>query len=321
MVGLISLRIAQIIPMIWAVATALFILLNLVPGGPVLALSGEFADADTVARIEARLGLDQPLRTRYVNFLSGLASGDLGLSYTYSRPVAQVILDHLPATLILAIPSIFFAAVLGLPLGIFASRNTIWSPVIIGVSLIFFAVPVFWLGHFLRMLPGVSDVLPVQGMTDPRAFHTGLAHWADIARHAYLPCITLTLHQMAYTVLITRRALIAQMRRPYVTTGFAKGASQNRVEWVHALPNGAAPVIALFGNRIGWFLSGAILVEVVFAWPGLGQLVLAAIQNRDTPLVIGVVLTGTIFTILGHLCADVGQALTDPRLKTAMSTT
>ncbi|MDU8944311.1 ABC transporter permease [Ovoidimarina sediminis] len=309
------LRCAQAVVMLWAVATALFFLLEAVPGGPVVALTGEFADADTVARIETRLGLDRPLGERYGRFLGLLASGDVGHSYTYGRPALNVVWAHLPATLILAVPAILLAALLGLPLGIRAVRPGRTSGLIVAAALVAFAMPIFWLGHMLRLSPGVGQIFPVQGMTDARAFHEGAAFALDVAHHAILPCLTLVLHQMAYTVLITRRAMKAQMTRPYVQTGFAKGASRRRVEWRHALPNGAPPIIALFGNRIGWFLSGAILVEVVFAWPGLGQLTVAAIQNRDTPLVVGIVLVGCLFTMLGNLLADLTQMSSDVRLR------
>lgn len=308
-------RTAQAIIMVWAVATTLFFLLNAVPGGPVLALTGEFADPDTVARIEERLGLNRPLAERYLSFLGLLASGNLGESYTYAKPALAVTLSHLPATLVLAIPSILMAAAIGLPLGIRAARPGPLSGVIIATALVLFAVPVFWLGHMLRLAPGASTVFPVQGMTDPRGFYQGAAYWRDVSYHAVLPVLTLTMHQMAYTILITRRAIRAQWVRPYVRTGLAKGASVSRVEWRHALPNGAAPIFALFGNRIGWFLSGAILVEVVYAWPGLGQLTLAAIQNRDLPLVISVVVVGVLFTMLGNLLADIAQTASDPRLR------
>lgn len=315
MLRLAVLRIAQSLVMVWAVATALFFLLEAVPGGPVLALTGDFAVADTVARIEARLGLDRPLGERYAGFMGLLAVGDVGQSYAYGRPALSVVWSHLPATLVLAVPAIVVAAAIGLPLGIRAARQGRVSGLIVGAALVFFAVPVFWLGHMLRLVPGAGALFPVQGMTDPRGFFEGFAYARDVAHHAFLPCLTLVLHQMAFTVLITRRAMAWQMELPYVRTGFAKGAGRARVEWRHALPNGAPPIIALFGNRIGWFLSGAILVEVVFAWPGLGQLTVTAIQNRDTPLIIAVVLVGCLFTMLGNLLADLAQMGSDVRLR------
>ncbi|MGP1398058.1 MAG: ABC transporter permease [Inquilinaceae bacterium] len=317
MVKLAVWRVAQTIPMLWAVATALFLLLSAAPGGPVAALSGEFADADTVAALEARLGLDRPLYERYWRFMTLLGEGDLGLSYTYKRPVAEVILAHLPATLVLVLPSIFFAAAIGGPMGILTARHGRAGVTLLGFSLIAFAVPVFWLGHLLRL--GIASELgwlPVQGMTDPRADYQGWAHVADVVRHAALPWMTLTLHQLAFTVLITRSAVRHETRRPYFLTALAKGLTRWSAEARHALPNGAAPLLALFGNRLGWLITGAVLVETVFAWPGLGQLVGDAIQNRDYPLVIGIVLTGALFTMAGNLVADLALLALDPRTRT-----
>ena len=142
---------------------------------------------------------------------------------------------------------------------------------------------------------------------------------SDVARHAALPWLTLTLHQMAFTVLVTRAAMRTQTARPYFRTALAKGASRVRAEARHALPNGAAPLFALFGNRVGWLVAGSVLVETVFAWPGLGQLVTAAIQNRDTPLVIGVVLLAALVTMLANLAADLAIAATDPRVREGLA--
>lgn len=309
-------RLAQIIPMLWAVATALFLLLSAAPGGPVVALTGEFADADTVAALQARLGLDRPLHERYWRFLVLLAEGDLGVSYTYKRPVAEVILAHLPATLILIVPSILFAAAIGTPTGILTARRGNVGLLLVTLSLVAFAVPVFWLGHMLRLGLGLQlSWLPIQGMTDPRSDHQGLSALWDVMRHAVLPWLTLTLHQLAFTVLITRQAVRYEATRPYFRTARAKGLTLWRAEFRHALPNGAAPLLVLFGNRVGWLITGAVLIEIVFAWPGLGQLAGDAIQNRDYPLVIGIVLVGTVFTMAANLAVDVGILALDPRVR------
>ncbi len=308
-------RSLQVIPMIWAVATALFFLLNSAPGGPVVALAGEFADSDTVADLQARLGLDRPIMERYWQFLYLLCSGDLGQSYTYKRPVVDVIVSHLPATLVLIVPAIVFAALVGVLIGVVTSRTGHMKIVLLGFALIAFAVPVFWLGHMLRLgFASELGLFPVQGMTDPRLDQQGLDRWIDIAHHAALPWTTLTLHQLAFTVLITRLAIGVERHRPYFVTALAKGLTMWRAEIRHALPNGAAPLLTLFGNRVGWLITGAVLVETVFAWPGLGQLVGDAIQNRDYPLVIGVVLTGTLFTMAANLLADLAIMAIDPKV-------
>lgn len=319
MARLALIRLAQIVPMLWAVLTALFLLLHAAPGGPVVALSGEFATAETVARIEAELGLDRPLLEQYWRFLSMIARGDLGTSYFYRRPVAEVVLEHLPATLVLILPAIALAALVGVPLGILSARHGARGPLLVALSLVAFAIPVFWLGHLMRLVFAVElGWLPVQGMRDPRVPAGGWAGIADIARHAALPWLTLTLHQLAYTVLITRASMRREVARPYFLTALMTGNSRWGAETRHALPNGAAPLIALFGNRVGWLIAGAVLVETVFAWPGLGQLVAAAIQNRDYPLVIGVVLVAALFTMLANLVADLAIMALDPRVREAV---
>ena len=316
MVKLAVWRAAQIVPMLLAVATALFLLLHAAPGGPVVALTGEFADTDTVATLAAQLGLDRPLHEQYWRFVKLLASGDLGQSFFYKRPVAEVILAHLPATLTLVLPSIVFAALIGAPLGVLTARGGATSLLVLGFSLIAFAVPVFWLGQMLRLgMASQFGWFPVQGMTDPRVDPAGIAHIVDVVRHAALPWLTLTLHQLAFTVLITRSAVAYEAKRPYFLTALAKGTTRWRAESRHALPNGAAPLLALFGNRVGWLITGAVLVETVFAWPGLGQLIGNAIQNRDYPLVIGVLLVGTLFTMLANLIADLALLALDPRIR------
>jgi len=315
-VRLALVRLALVPPTLLAILTALFVLLHASPGGPVVALSGEFATADTVAAIERRFGLDRPPLEQYLGFLARIAQGDLGVSYFYKRPVSQVVLGHLPATLILVVPSILFAALIGIPLGIVSARHGHHGPFLVAMALIAFAIPVFWLGHLLRL--GVSvelGLLPVQGMRDPRVPASGWPYVVDVVRHAALPWATLTLHQLAYTVLITRAAMREEVARPYFLTAMVKGNARWRAESRHALPNGAAPLLVLFGNRVGWLIAGAVLVETVFAWPGLGQLVAAAIQNRDYPLVIGVVLVTALVTMVANLLADLAILAIDPRAR------
>lgn len=311
-------RLVQILPMLWAVGTALFVLLQLTPGGPIVALTGEFAGPGTVAAIEARLGLDRPIHEQYLRFLGLLAQGDLGESYFYKRPVTEVVLSHLPATLALALPSLALAALIGIPMGIHAARGRGVGAGLLALSLLAFAAPVFWLGHLLRLAFSVKvGWFPIHGMVDARADHAGLAYLLDVAHHAALPVLTLTLHQLAFTVLLTRSAMAFERRRPYFVTALMKGASVWRAESRHALPNGSLAIVTLFANRIGWFMAGTVLIEIVFSWPGLGQLANAAMQNRDYPLVIGIVLVVTLITLLANLAADLAYMWIDPRVRPA----
>jgi peptide/nickel transport system permease protein len=318
MLRYIAWRLVQIVPVLWAVGTALFLLLQATPGGPIVALTGEFADRDTVIDIERRLGLDRPLPEQYLRFLALLAQGDLGRSYFYKAPVIDVVLSRVPATLILVLPSLVLAAAIGIPLGIRAARGGHLSFGLLFLSLLAFAVPIFWLGHLLRLVFSVElGWLPIQGMADARRDWSGFDLWLDVARHAVLPIATLTLHQLAFTVLLTRSAMTVETKRPYFATTLAKGNPLWRAEARHALPNGSLAIVTLFANRIGWFLAGAVLIEIVFAWPGLGQLASGATQNRDYPLIIGVVLFVTILTLLANLIADLVYMWIDPRVHPA----
>ena len=309
-------RVFQILPMLWLVGTALFILVQLTPGGPVIALGGEFADRATVASIERQLGLDRPVGERYIRFLVQLASGDLGQSYFYRAPVLEVVLSHLPATLILICPSLLLAAFVGVPLGILAARGGKWDPFIVMFALLAFTLPIFWLGHLVRLgLAVETGWLPVHGMVDPRVNHEGIAHVLDVTRHALLPWLTLTLHQLAFIVLLTKSAMSVEILKPYFVTTLAFGNSRWGAERGHALPNAALPIIALFCNRCGSFLAGSVLVETVYAWPGLGQLVSSAIQNRDHPLILGIVLVVTVITLLVNIAGDVVAMRIDPRIR------
>jgi ABC-type dipeptide/oligopeptide/nickel transport system permease component len=311
-------RLFQIVPMLWAVGTALFILLQATPGGPIVALTGEFAGPDTIAAIESRLGLDRPLHEQYFRFLALLAQGDLGQSYFYKAPVLDVVLSHLPATLVLVVPSLLLAALLGILMGIHAARGRHIGTGLLILSLLAFAVPVFWLGHLLLLAFSVeAGWFPIHGMVDARADHAGLAYGLDVAHHAALPVLTLTLHQLAFTVLLTRSAMIFEARRPYFVTAMMKGNSRWRAESRHALPNGSLAIITLFANRIGWFMAGTLLIEIVFGWPGFGQLANSATQNRDYPLVIGIVLAVTLVTLLANLAADLLYMWIDPRVRPA----
>lgn len=314
--GYLVWRALQIVPMLFAVGTIVFVLLHITPGGPIVALGGEYADAATVQAIERQLGLDRPLPEQYLRFMTSLAQGDLGQSYFYKAPVLDVVLSRVPATLVLIFPSLLYAMLIGIPLGIRAARGGKVGVVVMALALVAFALPVFWLGHLLRLGLAVdAGWLPIQGMVDARAEPEGIGRALDIARHAALPWLTLTLHQLAFTVLLTRAAMQVETRRPYFVTALAFGRTRWQAELKHAFPNAALPILTLFCNRCGSFIAGTVLVETVYAWPGLGQLISGAIVNRDYPLIIGVVLFVTTVTLIVNVIADIIAGWIDPRVR------
>lgn len=311
-------RLLQIVPMLLGIGTIVFFLVHATPGGPVVALGGEFVTAEYKAAIERLYGLDRPLIEQYGRFLGLLAQGELGQSYKFKAPVLAIILDRLPATLLLMVPAIVLSAALGIWSGTLAARRSggAHDLGIVTCTLLCYAVPIFWLGQLLLFGFAVrAEWFPVHGMVDERAAYSGWRHALDVVHHLFLPCLTLTLHQLAFTVLITRTCVIGEMRRPYFVTALAKGLSLREAQYRHALPNGILPVVTLVGNRIGWLVAGTILVENVFAWPGLGRLVITASLSRDHPLIIGIVLFVALLTLVANFVTDLVYGLIDPRIR------
>lgn len=302
--------------MLFGIGTIVFFLVHAAPGGPVVALAGEFATAEYQAAIERLYGLDRPIVERYGRFLWRLIQGDLGQSYFFKAPVLDVVLDRLPATLLLVLPAIGLSSLIGIWIGVQAARrHGAIGDFSVLLALCCNAVPVFWLGQLLLLVLAVqADLFPVTGMTDARSMYEGWRQWLDVAHHLALPCLTLTIHQLAYVILITRTALTVEMRRPYFMTALAKGNSVSRAQYGHALQNGALSIITLIGNRVGWLIAGAILVENVFAWPGLGRLIVSSSLNRDYPVILGIVLVAALLTLTANLVVDVLYCWIDPRI-------
>lgn len=311
-------RLLQIVPMLLGVGTLVFFLVHATPGGPVVALGGEFVSAEYQAAIERLYGLDRPLIEQFGRFLGLLLQGELGQSYKFKAPVVDVILARLPATLLLMLPALALSAAVGIWSGALAARRSgrAQDLGIVTCTLLCYAVPIFWLGQLLLFAFAVRvEWFPIHGMVDERAAFAGWRRGLDVAHHLFLPCLTLTLHQLAFTVLITRTCLIDEMQRPYFTTALAKGLSLRQAQYGHALPNGILPVVTLIGNRVGWLVAGTILVENVFAWPGLGRLVITASLSRDHPLIIGIVLFVALLTLVANLVTDLIYGLIDPRIR------
>lgn len=210
------------------------------------------------------------------------------------------------------------SALIGIWAGAIAARRRghIAEFSVVACSLLCFAIPVFWLGQLLLLGFAVElPWFPIQGMVDPRASDTGIRLWLDVGYHLVLPCLTLILHQLAFTVLISAAALRTEMARPYFMTALAKGLDLRQAQYRHALPNSLLPVVTLIGNRVGWLIAGTILVENVFAWPGLGRLIVGASLDRDYPLIVGIVLVVGAITLVANLITDLVYMLIDPRIR------
>lgn len=303
MLPLLLGRLASLVPMLVGTATLVFLLLHAVPGDPVDVMLGETAEPAARAELRSRLALDRPLAEQYVGWLASVARGDLGASIRSGRPVAELVAERVPATFVLALAAIAVAASIGLPVGALAAarRGGTLDRLALGVSLAAVATPSFWIGPMLVLVFAVGlGWLPVAGSGTPA--------------HLVLPALTLGAGMSGILVRMTRAALLETLADDYVRTARAKGASPARVLVRHALPNAASPILSVLGLQLGAALAGAVVTETIFAWPGLGRLVVEAIQARDYPVVQGAVLVIAAVTVLANLAAELAQAAIDPRI-------
>lgn len=303
--------------------TILFFLMRAAPGDPLARMSeARPLSAREIATLRARYGLDQPVTTQFMSFLSGLAHGDLGVSIEYARPVTTLLAERLPATLLLGGSVLLLNFTVGLWLGIRQAvrrgrREDRW---LTAVSLVGYATPSFWLGLVLAWLFGVKlRLLPAAGMQDPLlSLDAGFAaRVVDVLRHLVLPVVTLSVVSIAATMRYQRAAMLEILGLPYIVTARAKGLSEREVTWRHAWRNALFPVITLFGLWLPILVTGSVFVESVFAWPGLGSLAATAVWGRDYPVLMGASLLVAALVVGGGFLTDVAYALLDPRVRLA----
>jgi peptide/nickel transport system permease protein len=297
-------RLLLTIPVLLGVATLVFALIHLVPGDPAQSMLGDGASAEEIAQLRHTLGLDRPLPAQYVGFLSGLVRGDLGKSFRYGTPVTSEIRDRLLRTVQLAAAAMSVAMLLALPLGIAAAvfRGTAIDHAAMTIALAGISMPNFWLGPLLAILFAVSlGWLPVSG--------TGTI-W-----HLVLPAITLGGALAAILARMTRASLLEELRELYVLAARARGLSRARAILRHAFRNSLIPVVTIIGLQFGAVLTGTIITETIFAWPGVGRLLIQAINFRDYPLVQGCILFISLTYVTMNLITDLTYGLLDPRIR------
>jgi peptide/nickel transport system permease protein len=311
-------RLAQALPTVAGIVVVIFFLIHLAPGDPIVALAGEGGDEAYYRLMRAKFGLDRPLPEQFVTYAGNVLSGDLGQSFVHRRPVVEVIFERLPATLLLMGSALALSSAAGIVVGALAARRP-FGPFDLGVtagSLVAYATPVFWLAQLaLLTLAFRAGLFPVQGMTAARAPDAGLGRLVDVGRHLVLPATVLAASELALVTRLTRSGLLQEMGRDYVRAARAKGLTTARVLGRHALPNALLPVVTIIGGRVGFLLSGAVLVEVVFAWPGLGRLLLSAAQARDYPVLLGMFLLVAFSVVVANLITDLVYARIDPRVR------
>jgi peptide/nickel transport system permease protein len=314
------------------ISLLVFLLIHAAPGDPTLMLLGEETNAAEVAKAKERWGLDQPIYIQYWRFLKSAAQGDFGKSFKYAEPVTNVIKSRLPATIELAIFAIIIATLLAIPLGVWAgSKPNSWIDNL-GTTCGLFGIsmPSFWLAIMLILfLAGVLNLLPTAGrstygiagpeQTGFYIFDSILqknwpAVWDGLS-HLFLPALALGVNMLGILMRVTRSAILEVMNEDYVRTARAKGLGENNVVWRHVTSNALIPVITVVGLELGTLLSGSIIVETVFAWPGSGSLLITALNARDYPLVTGLVLTYTTAFVTINLIIDGLYAVIDPRIR------
>ena len=311
-------RVLQVPPALFGIVVLTFFLVHLAPGDPVLALAGESGDAAYYERMRVRFGLDRPLPEQFVEYLGNVARGDLGVSYVHGRPVTGVILERLPATLLLVCVALAVSSVAGVALGVLAAgRPHGFSDAGIRfVTLLGYATPVFWIGQLALLTLALGlGWFPVQGMSSSQGADTSAGYVLDVAHHLALPALVLAAQEVTLVTQLTRRSLLGEMGKEYVRTARAKGLPGRRVLLRHALRNSLLPTVTVIGGRLGFLFSGAVLVEVVFAWPGLGRLLLSAVQTRDYPILMGMFMLVAFGVIIANLVTDLVYGFLDPRIR------
>jgi peptide/nickel transport system permease protein len=304
-----------------AVLAINFTLIHAAPGDPASVIAGEMGGGDqaVIDSIKKAYGLDKPLPEQFIAYLGKSARGDLGMSYTYNRPVSNLIAERIGPTVLLVMTALFMAIVIGTLLGVFASLKpkSLGSAVVTVFSLAGLAMPVFWTGVLLVIVFGkLWPVLPIAGMYDVRNY--GASGWAaaiDALHHLVLPALTLTLVYLAQYSRLARASMLEVLGSDYVRTARAKGLRERVVVFKHALRNALMPLVTVAGLQFGNLISGAVLVETVFSWPGLGTLALDAILGRDYPTLLGVLTFSSLFVIAANLLTDASYRWIDPRLR------
>jgi peptide/nickel transport system permease protein len=319
----VSLRVFDALVLLWLVTTLTFALIHLAPGDPATLLIAPTATAEEAAALRATLGLDASWPVQYVRWVGGVLQGDLGSSYVRSMPVRAVIADAMPVSLFLSGVSLLVSFVVGTGLGVYqalrAGRRTDALLTALGTALL--AAPGFWLALALVTLftsgvvwLGLPDWLrlPAFGMQSPAA-DPAVGLWGDRWRHAVLPLLVLGIPGVAGVARYARQSIREAAQAPYVASAVARGLSRTRVEWRYVLRNALTPLVVLFGLTLPGLIAGSVFVEQVFAWPGLGRVMLSAIASRDYPVVLGLTLVYAAVVVAGNLLADLALWALDPR--------
>lgn len=315
MIAYTARRLVQMIPLLFGISILLFAVIQAAPGGPEGALleSGRFIDPAVIEAYRERLGVDQPVYIQYIRWLSAAVSGDLGTSFSTTRPVTEMILERLPATLELMGAAFVFAAIVAILLGIVSAvRQYSWFDHLgTGLSFVGIAMPVFWFALILQLVFGVMlGWLPIAGTET-----VGDSSLGDHLLHLILPTVVLSFNYIAGWSRYLRSSLLGVLRADYIRTARAKGLPERKVIGVHALRNALIPLLSIMALNLSSLFSGAVITESVFAWPGIGRMFVQAMFARDYPLLMGILMLGSLMVIVFNLVADLLYGFLDPRIR------
>jgi peptide/nickel transport system permease protein len=297
-------RLAQTALTAWVTVTAVFLLLRMAPGDPAANYAPPNPTSEQLAAVREEFGLDQPVLVQYLTYLGQLLRGDIGDSFQFRRPAVDVVLDRLPYTITLAVAVIVVTALIAIPLGVWMARrnNTAGE---LGANIATIAgqsMPDFWIGFVLLIVFAVNlQWFPSSGFTSMSSI--------------VLPCLTIVILQVALISRLVRREMVTNLAAPYVTIARSRGISERRLTWRYAFANSSIPVVTALGTRFAALLNGVVIVEVVFRWPGVGELVVDALQRRDFPLIQATVLVTVLLALLVQLLVDMLYPLMDPRVR------
>jgi peptide/nickel transport system permease protein len=313
-------RIAQAIPVVLAIIVLSFLLLQLAPGDAADVLAGEAGAAtpEYMAQLRRKFGLDQPLHVQLIAYVKNVLRLDVGYSFRHNMPVRDLILGRLGPTLLLMGSAFVLSVGSGVLLGLLAAtRVHSWRDNLIAIlALIAYATPLFWTGLMLILLFAIRlDWLPTSGMEMIAAFYEGWDRVLDIARHLVLPTVTLSLFYLAIYTRLMRASMLEQAGMDYVTTARAKGLPERRIAFKHVLRNAVLPVVTMVGVQAGSLLGGSVIVESVFAWPGLGLLAFESLFARDLNLLLGIFMFSAVLVVVINLIVDLVYTVLDPRIQ------
>lgn len=311
MLKMILKRILQLIPVLLITMSITFVITRVLPGNPAVSILESQASAEDIAKMEEEMGLNDPMPVQYVKYMSGVLTGDLGTSYRYNRPVAELIMEKIPNTLQLAVTSLVLALLIGVPLGIISAvkQYSFFDYAAMIIALIGVSMPAFWLGLMLVLVFSVKlGWFATMGMGS-------LANgFGDVLSHLFLPALCLSFGSMANFARISRSSMLEVIDQDYMKAVRAKGIRESIVILKHGLKNALPPIVTVLGMRISALMTGAIMIETIFAWPGIGRLIVDAINNNDFEMIQGTVLFMAILYVTVNLIVDIIYLYINPKV-------